>query len=129
MSRLGALTRHRMAAWLAVIALLIQTLLPLVDGGLHAAQSTLSDDALALASVAGPHGGPTAIQKPAPAHPVHECPICQFITALGNFAPPSATRIAAPVPTPIVATASTTTPPRPASVIGAAQPRAPPASI
>lgn len=111
-------TRRR-CVWLALCALAIQVLLPLLDAPLH--------HAAAHAGVAAPEAAPEAAPSDhQPGDASHDCVLCRFMAALGSFAPPSPAR----VPPPAEALVGTT-PVAPPTVVrvaagSAAQPRAPP---
>ena len=115
-----------LGAWLAVIALLIQSWLPLADAAFHRYLGT----AETRAGVAGVEPGHrVAAAKQQPAHASHDCPICQFIQALGSFSPPVAAPSAPPMPPLAFAVWPTAPPVVRAATATAAQPRAPPALI
>jgi hypothetical protein len=121
----------RVGAWLGVLALVIQSALPLADAAFHAALTTAGDDHVVrlAASPAAPDDAIASVSKPAPAHLDHACPICQFISALGSFSPPAAARTAVPAPVVRVAAWPTAPPAARSTATAAAQPRAPPALI
>jgi hypothetical protein len=73
--------------WLALLALLIQSGLPLAHAALH--EHVRAVAALDDAIVAAPTDAAAAVSQPQPAHASHVCPVCQFILALGSFSPPS----------------------------------------
>ena len=120
-----------LGVYLALLALLIQSALPLADAAFHAALSTAGEDdtdRVAAAHVA-PGDAITIISNPAPAHLAHACPICQFISSLGGFAPPIPARAVAPVWAPRFAVWPAAPPARRSAAASAAQPRAPPVLI
>jgi len=121
----------RIGAWLAVLALLIQSALPLVDAAFHAALTTAGDDHVVrlAAAPSAPGDAIASVSKQAPAHLDHACPICQFISSLGSFSPPAAPRAAAPMPVDRAAVWPTAPPAARSATTAAAQPRAPPALI
>ena len=88
---------RRCGAWVALLALLIQTWLPLIDAAFHRYVET--------ADAPAAHGGVTAaeptalmvtVSQPQPTPAPHDCPICEFIVLLGNYAPPSTISAAPP---------------------------------
>jgi hypothetical protein len=120
-------TGRRLGTWLAIAAILIQGMLPLVDAAIHATFG-ITDVDIAVAAPLDPHAV-DAISKQTPAHLVHACPICQFITSLGSFTPPSPARATAPVSAPRFAIWPAAPPALRSAAASAAQPRAPPVLI
>jgi hypothetical protein len=120
----------RLGAWLAILALLIQNGLPLADAAFHAALAMGDEGGITAASAQTDTGNAiAAVSKQSPAHLAHDCPICEFITALGSFTPPTVTHAAAPLSIDRFAIWPTA-PPRVRSADRSnAQPRAPPALI
>ena len=122
--RLNALrsTRRRSpGVWLALCALLIQSLLPLLDAPLHCA-ATRAPLVTASATTVTPAEHP-------PGHTGHECALCQFMANLGSFTPPLPVRVLPPLDGfAVVAPPPTRAGVRPLIVL-AAQPRAPPSLI
>ena len=121
----------RVGVWLAATALLIQSALPLADAAFHAAFSVTGDDDgfRVAAAPAVPGDALESISKQAPVHLAHDCPICQFISTLGSFAPPTVARAATPTPVDRFAVWPTAPPAVRLADASAAQPRAPPALI
>ena len=119
---------RRVGAWLAVLALAIQSALPLADAALHEAFSIPSDADVTVAAPLDTSAVET-VSKQAPAHHVHACPICAFITTVGSFTPPVPTQAVTPVSAPHFAIWPTAPPAPVATAASAAQPRAPPALI
>jgi hypothetical protein len=120
---------RRLSTWLAVLALLIQNALPLADAALHTAFSVVSDDD-AVVAVAAPVNAIAAVSKQSPTHLPHACPICQFMAALGSFAPPAPTQ--APTeraPVKLLAVGLAASPAARSADSSAAQPRGPPVLI
>ena len=124
-------TRRRIGAWLAVLALLIQSALPLADAAFHAASSAPgNNDIVTLATAsAAPDDAIASVSKQAPADLDHACPICQFISTLGSFSPPTAAQNIMRAPVDRVAAWPTAPPAARSTDTGTAQPRAPPALI
>ena len=92
--------RNRCAAWLGVVALLVQAWLPLVhhpatlfapDGEENAAFAALVDEHLALCTAAAQTDEREAPSpaKHAPGHRLPVCPICRVLHAAGAVAPPT----------------------------------------
>jgi hypothetical protein len=115
----------RLAAQLAILALLIQAGLPLADAALHrdGAHGTPTLDITAAAEEAV-----ETLASGDPAHRLHDCPICAFIETFGgatapssSFSPlePGASRASGPSTTPIARSAARFD----------AQPRAPPPGV
>jgi hypothetical protein len=121
----------RVGTWLAVLALLIQNALPLADAALHRALAMPGDDDMVWAAATPVAAGAAiaSVSQQAPAHLAHDCPICQFISTLGSFSPPTAARAAAPTPVDRFAVWPTAPPAVRSTDTAAAQPRAPPALI
>lgn len=119
---------RRLGVWLAVLALAIQSLLPLADAALHEAFSIASDTDFVVAA-AHDAGTVDTVSKPAPAQLAHACPVCEFMTTLGSFTPPTPARAIAPAPAPRFAIWPIAPPAPRAASAAAAQPRAPPALI
>jgi hypothetical protein len=91
--------RTRPAAWLAMFAILLQTLLPVAQASAGMAQAGPSGDTIAGLDIAG-HlchaSGDTAPNDHGPAPVDHQqcCDFCLAVHAVGGFAPPSAPEIA-----------------------------------
>lgn len=90
-----AWNRHRQtrrAAWLAVFALLLQTIIPALHHPASLALGSVSvlDAAqhLCLAQNAG-STTPSDHEKAPKHHAVPVCPMCQAVHAIGGFAPPA----------------------------------------
>jgi len=122
---------RRLFVWLAVLALVIQNLLPIADAVLHAALAIPSDDHVVVLAASAPHDGSTAttIAKQMPAHIGHACPICEFMTTLGSFTPPLAKRAIPPAAVDRFAVWPLAPPALRRAALTTAQPRAPPAVI
>jgi hypothetical protein len=121
---------HTLGTWLAVLALLIQTALPLADAAVHATFNVAGDgetDGVTAATAAG--GAIERLSKQAPAHATDACPICQFISAVGSFSPPSPARPPEPAPANLFAVWPTAPPAARSAHATPGQPRAPPAAI
>jgi hypothetical protein len=113
--------------WLAIVAILVQSWLPLADAAFH----RYADATGLRAPVAqvDPGHRVVAASKQLPAHLAHDCPICQFIQTLGSFSPPALAAPLAPAPRLAFAVWPTAPPVVRAADASAAQPRAPPALI
>jgi hypothetical protein len=119
-----------LGASLAILALLIQSVLPLADAALHATFNIAADGVYrAAAAPASPVGTIEALSKQAPAATAHDCPICQFISSVGSFSPPAPARAPEPAPVNLFAVWPTAPPAARSADATAAQPRAPPAAI
>ncbi len=78
----------RVAVWLALLAVLVQALLPAFH---HPAGMALAGEVTPTAShnmCLAPGGAPPEPGK-SPAHHMPPCPICQAVHAIGGFAPPT----------------------------------------
>jgi hypothetical protein len=89
----------RPAAWLAVFAILLQALLPVVQAPAGMASAGPGGDTIAGLDIAGHlcHApGDTAPDDHGPAPVDHQqcCDFCLAVHAVGGFAPPSAPKIA-----------------------------------
>ena len=87
---------HRRAAWLAVFALLLQTLIPVFHHPASMAfAGTLGADVVKNLCLA-PGSTPVAPgdQDKSPHHQIPACAICQAVHAIGGFAPPPVPAVA-----------------------------------
>ncbi|MBV8167047.1 MAG: hypothetical protein JO021_09665 [Alphaproteobacteria bacterium] len=114
--------RRSLGVWLALCALVIQSLLPLFDAPLHRAVSRGPVAVVASAAT-------VTLAEHQPAHAGHDCAICQFMASLGSFTPPLPARMLPPLDAVAVVAlpGSRLVAHRP--VARAAQPRAPPSLI
>jgi hypothetical protein len=81
--------RFPWASWLAVFALLLQTLVPVVHhpAGMAFAGSIGLDDPKNICFAPGTPQNPPGDSDKSPAHPIQQCAICQALHAVGGFAP------------------------------------------
>jgi hypothetical protein len=118
----------RAGVWLALLALWIQALLPVVHqptGAMSGAFGPGMSGSLCLA----PGGAPAAPLDKAPHHKIPPCPICQTFQILAaGFVPPSATAIPLPGFAGLVAAAISTDTALPGPLHFRPQARAPPLS-
>lgn len=83
-------TRLRWGAWLALLALVLEALVPAVHRPAAAMAAQMADTANMCMAPIGPHGAPTDTDK-LPARKSPPCPICQTLQMLsGGYLPPSA---------------------------------------
>jgi hypothetical protein len=124
-------------SWLAVLAVLVQALMPVLHHPAGMAMAGMSGFGNAVNMCLAPGGAAPGSNLPGdhapgnhdngPAHPMPDCPLCQAVHAIGGFAPPSAA-VTAPIRANVpigFAAAKTASIPKPA-FRGNAQPRAPP---
>jgi hypothetical protein len=122
---------HRRTAWLAVFALLLQSLIPAFHhpASMAFAGTLAFGDVKDLCLASGSAPVAPGDHDKAPQHHVPDCPICQAVHAMGGFPPPTAPVVALPgeagTGTPTVRTALLVR----QRAFTLAQPRGPPASI
>jgi hypothetical protein len=120
--------QHRFMAWMAIFAILLQTLIPALHHPASMAMMDMPgmDGANGLCVAPGSTSPAPGAPNKAPAHQIPPCALCQAVHAIGGFAPPPAPVVIATttVPTVFIAVLTEFTPAQPAH--SSQQPRAPP---
>jgi hypothetical protein len=124
--KLGNRAASRCGAWLAVLAIVIQSWLPLVDAALHRNAGGPPDGGVTAAAA---HDHAATVTKLPPAHASHDCPICEFMAGFGSYVPPTPARVPTSPLANVFAVWPTAPPAMRAADGSAAQPRAPPTLV
>jgi hypothetical protein len=87
--------RFRWAAGLAALAILLQSLIPLLHhpAGMALAGTTGFGGGRNLCLAPGSVPAPADLPDKSPAHHIPACALCQAVHAIGGFAPPAATSL------------------------------------
>lgn len=122
---------NRRASWLAVLALLLQTLLPLMHHPADAASVAqgVFGDAKSICLASGPGQDTPSDNDKSPTHHVPPCAICQALQTAGGSVPPTSFVLVELAVSEALFSAAADSATIPVRAATSSQPRAPPALV